>query len=164
MKKIGLAIVCISDRSAAGEREDKSGPAIKEALTDIAETYIYNIIPDDTEKIKSTLLNICKDDRITIVLTTGGTGLAPRDVTPEATLAVADKLVPGICEEMRRQSIQFTPHAMLSRAVSVICNNTLIINMPGSPKAVLECCDIIRPILPHASKLLSNEVTDCARS
>lgn len=163
MKKIGIAVLCISDRSAAGERQDASGPAITNALSDIAETIIYSIIPDDKEKIKSTLLNICNDERIQIILTTGGTGLAPRDVTPEATLAVAEKSVPGICEEIRRISMQYTPNAMLSRAISVICNNTLIINLPGSPKAVTECCDIIRPILPHAAALLQNNISDCAR-
>ncbi len=164
MKKIGLAVVCISDRSADGTREDLSGPAISEACRDLCDTLIYTIIADDYEKIKTGLLNICRDERIQLVLTTGGTGLAPRDVTPEATLAVADKIVPGICEEIRRQSLRYTPNAMLSRAVSVICNNTLIINLPGSPKAVKECCDIIRPILPHAADLLGNSVKDCARN
>ena len=163
MEKFGLAVVCISDRSAAGEREDASGSAISLALEDMADTIIYTIIPDETEKIKSALLNICLNPQVQVILTTGGTGCAPRDVTPEATLAVADKLVPGIAEEIRRQSMVFTPNAMLSRAVSVICGSTLIVNLPGSPKAVRECCEIIKPILPHAVKLLKNEVNDCAR-
>lgn len=162
MNKKRLAVLCISDRSAAGIRKDQSGPAITQQLSDITNTVAYSIIPDDKEKIKSALLQYAEDDNIDIIITTGGTGLAPRDVTPEATLSVADRIVPGISEEIRRQSILITPNAMLSRGVSVVCNNTLIVNLPGSTKAVKECCEIIRPIINHAVELLKEEVIDCA--
>ncbi len=157
-----IAIICVSDRSYAGTREDLSGPAIKKELSDIAETSEYICVPDEMEMIESELVRLCDTD-VSIIITTGGTGLAPRDVTPEATLAVAEKNVPGIAEAIRAKSLAHTPMAMLSRSVSVIRNNTLIINFPGSPKAAAECAQIIRPVICHAAELLSGNVTDCAR-
>ncbi len=161
--KINIAIVCISDRSSKGERADMSRPAIEECLCDIANISVYECIPDEKIIIEKTLIDICDNKKVQLVLTTGGTGLAPRDVTPEATLSVGEKLVPGLSEEMRRKSIEFTNRAMLSRAVYVIRNNVLIINLPGSPKAVVECLNIIKPVLHHAAGLLKGEVSDCAR-
>lgn len=161
--RISIAIVSVSDRSSKGERTDLSRPAIEECLCDIACFPLYECIPDEKSIIERTLIDICDNKKVQLVLTTGGTGLAPRDVTPEATLSVGEKLVPGLSEEMRRKSIEFTNRAMLSRAVSVIRNNVLIINLPGSPKAVTECLEIIKPVLHHAAELLKGEVSDCVR-
>lgn len=161
--KINVAIVSVSDRSSKGERADLSRPAIEKCLFDIASLSVYECIPDEKSIIERTLIDICDNKKAQLVLTTGGTGLAPRDVTPEATLNISDRLVPGLSEEMRRQSMEFTNKAMLSRAVSVIRNNVLIINLPGSPKAVVECLEIIKPVLHHASELLQGDVSDCAR-
>lgn len=157
-----IAVLCVSDRAAAGTREDYSGPAIQDALRDIADCVRYAVVPDDREKIEEMLISLCALP-IHAVLTTGGTGFAPRDVTPEATLAVADKLAPGIAEALRAQSLKITPHAMLSRGVSVIRQQVLIVNLPGSPKAAAECAEMLRPVLPHAAELLAGTVTDCAR-
>lgn len=161
--KLCIAIVSVSDRSSKGERADMSRPAIEKCLCDIASFSVYECIPDEKSVIEKTLIDICDNRKAQIVLTTGGTGLAPRDVTPEATLSVGEKLVPGLSEEMRRQSMKFTNKAMLSRAVSVMRNNVLIVNLPGSPKAASECLAIIKPVLCHAAELLAGEVSDCAR-
>lgn len=159
---VKIAVVCVSDRCFRGEREDLSGPAITRELADIAETTRYVCVPDERDIIESELIRLCETE-VSAVLTTGGTGFAPRDVTPEATLAVAEKNAPGIAEAVRAKSLEITPKAMLSRAVSVIRNNRLIINLPGSPKAAAECAAIIKPVLSHAVQLLEGKVTDCAR-
>lgn len=159
---VKIAVICVSDRSYRGEREDLSGPAITKELCDVAQTVEYVCVPDEIEMIKDEIIRLCETD-VSVVITTGGTGFAPRDVTPEATLAVADKEAPGISEALRYESIKITPAAMLSRGRSVIRNNTLIVNFPGSPKAAAECAQIIKPVLVHASNVLAGEVSNCAR-
>jgi len=154
-------IITVSDRSSKGERTDASGPVIR----DWAEKMGFKIdeeiiIPDDTEIIKETLIKL-SDRGVNLIFTTGGTGFAPRDNTPEATKAVLEKEAPGFAEAMRRKSMEITPHAMLSRAVSGIRKGSLIINLPGSPKAVKENLEFIEKAIPHALELLADRVTDC---
>jgi molybdopterin adenylyltransferase len=152
---IRVAILTISDRSARGEREDLSGPALVAEITrlgwDIKKT---GILPDDLELIQTTLTSWCDEGLVDLILTTGGTGFSPRDVTPEATLAVTERMAPGIAEAMRSESLKITPHAMLSRSVAGIRSHTLIVNFPGSPKAAVENLAVIAPVLPHAVELL----------
>lgn len=152
---IRLAVLCISDRSNAGTREDLSGPAIIDSLNDICETVSYEIVPDERPAIEEALIRLSDKTGAKVIITTGGTGFGPRDVTPEATLAVSTKMAPGIAEAIRAKSLEITPYAMLSRAVSAIRGNCLIINFPGSPKACRECSEIVRPILEHAVKMLN---------
>jgi len=138
-----------------GKREDTSGQTIEEMLSEnIYEVCQKIIIPDDYATITRTLRQFSDEVKVQVVLTTGGTGLGPRDVTPEATIAVCDRRVPGIGEILRCESYKKTPNAVLSRGVSVMRDNTLIINMPGSPKAVRECMEIILEVLPHAVKMM----------
>jgi molybdenum cofactor synthesis domain-containing protein len=152
---IRTAILTISDMCSQGKREDKSGQTIKEMLPeDIYEVCQNTIIPDDYETITRTLRQFSDVLQARIVITTGGTGLGPRDVTPEATIAVCDRRVPGISEILRCESYKKTPNAVLSRGVSVMRNHTLIINLPGSPKAVRECMEIILQVLPHAVDMM----------
>ncbi len=152
---IRASVLTISDRSSRGEREDLSGPALVAEITRLGwEVKKTGIIPDDLERIKETLTSWCADGQIDIILTTGGTGFSPRDVTPEATLAVCERLAPGIAEAMRAESLKVTPHAMLSRSAAGIRNRTLIVNFPGSPKAAVENLAVITPVLPHAIELL----------
>lgn len=152
---IRTAILTISDMCSKGKREDKSGQTIKEMLhEDIYEVCQKTIIPDDYETITRTLRQFSDVLQARVVLTTGGTGLGPRDVTPEATIAVCDRRVPGISEILRCESYKKTPNAVLSRGVSVMRNHTLIINLPGSPKAVRECMEIILQVLPHAVDMM----------
>jgi molybdopterin adenylyltransferase len=158
---ITVAIITVSDRSSHGMREDLSGPVIRTWAE--ARGYIIRnevIVPDEIESIKQALIE-GSDQNIDLIITTGGTGFAPRDVTPEATLSIIEKMAPGFAEVMRMKSFQITPHAMLSRAVSGIRKNSLIINMPGSPKAVRENLGFIEAGIPHAIELLQNRVTDC---
>ncbi|HKL13490.1 MAG TPA: molybdopterin adenylyltransferase [Halanaerobiales bacterium] len=158
---INTAVVTISDKSSQGKREDKSGPVIIEMLAEFKATKkYYNIIPDEIDEIKDELIKLSEQEDIDLILTTGGTGFAPRDVTPEATQAVMDKDVPGIADLMRMETINITRKAALSRAVSVIRNDTLIVNLPGSPKAVKECLEAIKDILPHGIEILKEEVTE----
>ena len=159
-----IAIVTASDQGAAGRREDLSGPAIAEALAGLGLIILSTIVADEIDVISATLRDLADIQGADLILTTGGTGLSPRDVTPEATLAVADRLVPGIPEAMRAASLALTNRAMLSRAVAVIRGRTLIINLPGSPKAVRECLTVIRPVLPHALAILTGRDGECART
>ena len=155
---IKVAILTISDRSSTGEREDRSGPVLMEAVQNAGwEPTISNIIPDDIEEIVSTLTTWADSGEHNLILTTGGTGFTPRDITPEATRKVVDRDAPGMAEAMRTGSLQITPHAMLSRAVAGIRKSTLIINLPGSPKAALENFRIILPVLPHAVQMLEDD-------
>ncbi|MCF8009369.1 MAG: MogA/MoaB family molybdenum cofactor biosynthesis protein [Halanaerobiales bacterium] len=157
---INTAILTISDKGSKGKREDLSGPQIIEFLTEFdGEKKYYDIIPDEVEIIKNSLIKLSKRKDIDLILTTGGTGLAKRDVTPEATRAIMEKEVPGIVEMIRRETAKITKKAALSRAKAVIKNDTLIINLPGSPKAVIECLEIIKDILPHGIQILKGEVT-----
>lgn len=157
-----VGILTLSDKGARGERIDESGPAIKNILTDEYEVIMYKVIPDDFELIKSELIAMCEAG-CNLVLTTGGTGFSKRDVTPEATLAVATRNAPGIAEAIRANSLKITDRAMLSRAASVIRNDTIIINLPGSPKAVKESLDFILPTLKHGLDILLGRDGECAR-
>jgi molybdenum cofactor synthesis domain-containing protein len=158
---IKTAILTISDKGSQGEREDKSGPVIMEMLKEFnAEKQYYNIIPDEIVEIKDELIKLTDKEEVDLVLTTGGTGFAPRDVTPEATRAIMEKDAPGIAELIRMETINITKKAALSRAVSVIRNDTLIINLPGSPKAVRECLEAAKEVIPHGIEILKGEVTE----
>lgn len=161
---MNFAVVCVSDRCSKGLCEDKSGPLISEILSYLGETISYSVVPDEKEVISSKLIELCDKTDADVVLTTGGTGLAPRDVTPEATLAVIEKQVFGISEAIRQKSLDITPMAMLSRAISGIRGKTLIVNLPGSPKAVKESLEIILPVLPHAVETLSGKTLSCGGS
>lgn len=158
------AVITLSDKGARGEREDLSGPAIVERLKaagyEIAETLL---LPDGEQPLKAELMRLADQRQIDLILTTGGTGFTARDVTPEATLAVADKLVPGIPEAMRAYSTRITPRAMLTRSVCVIRKKSLILNLPGSPKAVSESLDAVLDTFPHALDMLRGSSGDCAR-
>jgi molybdenum cofactor synthesis domain-containing protein len=158
------AVITLSDKGARGEREDKSGPAIVERLQangyEVAEQIL---IADEPTLLKQHLIRLADQRQLDLILTTGGTGFSPRDTTPEATLAVATRNAPGIAEAIRAASMQITPRAMLSRAASVIRGKTLIINLPGSPKACMESMDVFLDVIPHAMGLLRGEVGDCAR-
>jgi molybdenum cofactor synthesis domain-containing protein len=152
---VRIAVLTISDRSAQGEREDRSGPLIQEiALKRGWEVIAADIIADEQIEIEERLASWCDSGEIDLILTTGGTGFSPRDRTPEATRKVVERLAPGLAEAMRARSMTKTPHAMLSRAVAGIRKHTLIVNLPGSPKAVEENLTVIIPALPHAIQLL----------
>lgn len=162
--KYQVGVITLSDKGAAGQRVDESGPIIKAMLEEtgfcrIAESLI---IPDDPDQLKKELIRMADQCKYALVLTTGGTGLSPRDNTPEATLAVAERNVPGIAEYMRYKSFEITPKAMLSRAVSVTRGQTLIINLPGSPKAVRENLGFILPALEHGLEILTGQGGECA--
>ena len=155
------AVITLSDRSYSGEREDLSGPAIVSYPKDKGYTdVIYFLLPDDRKMLEDRFIELADEIKVDLILTTGGTGFAPRDITPEATLAVATRNAPGISEAIRAFSLTKTKHAMLSRGVSVIRNSTLIINLPGSPKAVRESLDVIIEALPHGLGLLRGEKLD----
>lgn len=161
--KIRVAVLTASDRSARGEREDLSGRVILEMVSSLGfEVASYGVVPDEKALLKAELTRLADETGVEVVLTTGGTGVAPRDFTPEATLEVIDKEVPGMAEAMRSAGMQKTPFAMLSRAVCGIRGKTLIINLPGSPKAVRECLEVILPVIPHAVELLQGGISDCA--
>ncbi len=160
--EISAAVLTVSDRSSRGEREDKSGKAIEELLQSVgAEIKEYRVVPDEREVIERSLTELSDDLGMDLIVTTGGTGLGPRDVTPEATLEVIDKRIPGFEEAMRAESIRITPHGMLSRAVSGLRGRTVIINLPGSPKAVRETLSVVLPALPHAVELIRGAVDSC---
>ena len=158
------AVITLSDKGARGEREDKSGPAIAERLERSGYEVVERLLlADDQAALKAALIRLCDQRQLDLILTTGGTGFSPRDTTPEVTLAVATRLAPGIAEAIRAESLKITKHAMLSRGASVIRGKTLIINLPGSPKACMESMDVFMDAIPHAMGLLRNEVQDCAR-
>ncbi len=152
-----VGVLTVSDRSARGEREDKSGPLLAELVKERlgAEVVRMDVVPDEREEIAAVLKDWADRLRLDLVLTTGGTGFAPRDVTPEATRDVIEKEAPGLAEAMRAESLKVSPHAMLSRGVAGIRGKTLIVNLPGSPKAVRENLEVILPALPHAVELLN---------
>lgn len=160
-----LGILTVSDKGSQGKREDKSGEAIREIFALKGACVLeYAIVPDERELIKKKLVEWADSGRVDLIITTGGTGLAPRDVTPEATLDVIERVAPGFSEVMRAESLKKTPNAMLSRAVAGTRKKTLIINLPGSPKAVRECLDAIMPALPHAIETLRGEASECAET
>jgi molybdenum cofactor synthesis domain-containing protein len=155
-------ILVISDKGWSGERPDKSGQAAKEAISQLTlDVLKYEVVPDDADIISGRLREWCDEAGLDLVLTSGGTGLSERDVTPEATLRVIDKTIPGITEAMRIETMKIKPEAILSRAVAGSRGRCLIINLPGSPKAVKECLKVIVPVLPHALDVLSGKVSDC---
>lgn len=159
-----VAILTASDKGSRGERVDESGPLIQQIIENAGyQVGDYLILPDEQEQITDQLRRWSEGGQIDLILTTGGTGFSPRDCMPEATLAVADRLVPGIAEAMRAYSMQITPRAMLSRATSVICRSTLIINLPGSPKAVRETLEYLLPSLGHGLDILTSRASECAR-
>lgn len=157
------AVITLSDKGAAGQREDKSGPLIKEMLAQSGyiEVVRTELIGDEPQELTALLQRFSDEEKYDLVLTTGGTGLSPRDQTPEATLAAADRLVPGIAEYMRYRSFAITPRAMLSRGVCVMRKQTLIINLPGSPKAVRENLGFILPALQHGLEIMTGRAGDC---
>lgn len=161
MYKIG--IVTMSDKGSQGQREDASGAAIKEMVVQLGEVLQYRVVPDDPEIIKATLMEFADEHQLDLILTTGGTGLGPRDNTPEATLAVIRRQVPGLAEAIRAESLKKTPKAMLSRAVSGTRGKTLIINLPGSVKGVRECLEVVLPVLPHGLEILSGRGGECGQ-
>jgi len=161
---IKVGILTISDKGARGEREDQNGKVIEEIIKKInGEVKYYQIIPDEGEIIQDELVKVVDKLHLDLILTTGGTGLGKRDVTPEATLAVIEKEVPGISEIIRSESFKKTDRAILSRGVAGIRKESLIINLPGSPKGVKESLGIILKALPHGIEIIKGEVTECAR-
>jgi molybdopterin adenylyltransferase len=157
------AILTLSDKGARGEREDKSGPALAQWLSERGAKVMHTeVIPDDEELIVVKLMGWADSRAFDLILTTGGTGVSPRDVTPDATLKVVERTIPGFSEEMRRASFAKTPHALISRAVAGIRAQTLIINLPGSPKGAIENLAAIWPAVPHAVAKIAGDQTDCA--
>jgi molybdenum cofactor synthesis domain-containing protein len=159
---ITAGIITISDRGWRGEREDISGKEARKLLEGMSiEILDYEIIPDEKESIVDKLIEFTDKRRLDLIVTTGGTGVSPRDVTPDATLEVIDKEVPGMAEAIRREGAALTPHAMISRAVTGIRKNSLIINLPGSPKSVRENLTVILPALRHAIEKIKGDDSEC---
>ena len=158
---ITIAVLTLSDKGAKGEREDKSGPAIADMLKGFGEVKYYDILPDERDLIKQRLLEYV--NKVDLILTTGGTGLSPRDVTPEATWDVIEREIPGIAEAMRMESLRKTNRAMLSRAVAGVRGQTLIVNLPGSPAAVKENLEVILDVIPHAVEKIKGGQEECGR-
>jgi molybdenum cofactor synthesis domain-containing protein len=158
-----LGILTVSDKGWKGQRRDRSGEVIRDSVADLGcRLAMYEVIPDEAEVIAGRLTDWADGGDVDVILTTGGTGLAQRDVTPEATLLVVDRAVPGIAEAMRGATLSATPLAMLSRAVAGVRGRCLIINLPGSPKAVQECLGVILPAIPHAVEIIRGEITEHA--
>ena len=158
---LNFGILTISDKGWRGQREDKSGKVIGDSLSLPDSRVIkYEVVPDEVDIITNKLTQWADEGNVDVILTSGGTGLGPRDVTPEATLSVVDKVVPGFAEAMRAQTFNKTPMAILSRAVAGVRGKCLIINLPGSPKAVRECLEVILPAIPHAVEIIKGEVTE----
>lgn len=156
-ESVPIGIVTVSDRASRGEYVDRGGPAVEAELTRILATpwrALLRVIPDDRERIVKTLNELARSARCALVLTTGGTGPAPRDVTPEATLAACDKLLPGFGERMRALAWERVPTALLARQVAGVLAKTLIINLPGSPGAIAECLQAVFPAIPHCLELI----------
>lgn len=160
---IRAAILTVSDAGSRGEREDTSGPAIRELLVGIGgEVAHYAIVPDDRAQISATLASWSDGGEVDLIITTGGTGLAARDITPEATRDIAERDVPGLAEVMRASGLQKTPMSMLSRSVAVVRRAALIVNLPGSEKGARESLEAILPVLPHAIELLRGQTEHVA--
>jgi len=152
---VKCAVLTISDRSYIGQREDASGPLLVEKARQAGwEVVAEKVVPDEYDTIRTTLMEWCDQGQVDLVLTTGGTGFSGRDITPEATQSVIQRFAPGLAEAMRQRSLEKTPHAMLSRGVAGIRSRTLIINLPGSPKAASENLDVVIPVITHAVELL----------
>lgn len=161
---IRTAIITLSDKGSRGEREDESGRVIRDMVAGIgASVDHYEVLPDERERIAQKLRDLADSGMIDLILTTGGTGVAPRDVTPEATRDVIDRELPGMAEAMRAESLKKTSRAMISRAVAGIRRKTLIVNLPGSPRAVFENLSVILPAVPHAVEKIQGDLSDCGR-
>lgn len=156
------AIITLSDKGSKGEREDESGMIIREMIMSIgASVSHYEVLPDEKPDIVEVLSRLSDSGTIDLILTTGGTGVSPRDVTPEATREVIERELPGMAEAMRAESLKKTPHAMISRAIAGIRKRTLIVNLPGSPRAVRENLAVILPALPHAIEKINGDPREC---
>lgn len=161
--KFTFGVITVSDKGSRGERVDESGAVAIELLESIGGVVKkYIIVPDEKEEIKDAIIEMTDSLKVDFVVTSGGTGFSPRDVTPEATLEVIERIVPGIPEAMRAESLKVTPKAMLSRAAAGIRKKSLIVNLPGSPKGVRECLEIIMPVLKHGIEILRGEASECA--
>jgi molybdenum cofactor synthesis domain-containing protein len=162
MKKV--AIITASDAGYKGEREDISGPKVIEIIEKFGYTKVaYQVLPDEQEMLEKAMIDLADNHKVDLILTTGGTGFSKRDCTPEATKNIIQREVPGIPEAMRLLSMEFTKRAVLSRGAAGIRGNTLIVNLPGSPKAVAECLEYILPELDHGLEILLGEASNCAR-
>lgn len=162
---ISAGVITVSDRGSRGEREDKSGLEIVNMLNGIDVNVVHTmIIPDEKNRIKDTIIEFADKKKLDLIVTTGGTGVSPRDVTPDATLEVIEKEVPGMAEAMRRESAAITPHAMISRAVAGIRGRSLIVNLPGSPRSVRENLAVILPALKHAIEKIKGDDAECGAS
>ena len=158
---LNVGILTISDKGWHGQRHDKSSEVIRDSFSPLDSHVIkYEIIPDEVDIISQKLTEWADEGQLDIIITTGGTGLSQRDVTPEATLSIVDKVAPGFAEAMRVKTLNTTPMAMLSRATAGVRGQCLIINLPGSPKAVGECLEVILPAIPHAVEIIKGEVTE----
>lgn len=158
-------VITVSDKGSQGKRQDLSGPAIAEMLAGVAiEVKHTLIIPDEADQIQKAIIQFADVEKMDLILTTGGTGVSPRDLTPDATLKVLDKEIPGMAEAMRIASMKITPHAMISRAVAGIRGHSLIINLPGSPKGATENLAVVLPAIPHAIEKIKGDDRDCAIS
>ncbi len=158
------AVITVSDKGFAGEREDTGGPLVKEMLENAGYSVIHTeIIPDEMDMIEKALINAADNLDIALCVTTGGTGFSPRDITPEATVHVCERMTPGIPEAMRAESMRITPRGMLSRAQAGIRRRTLIINLPGSPKAIRENLGAVLPALDHGLEMLRDKKGDCGQ-
>ena len=159
---IRTGIIISSDRGAQGERIDKSGSAIRQALKNkIFVVEGYQIVPDEKKLIQKALRQFTDEQKYDLIVTSGGTGISPRDVTPEATQEVVDRLLPGFAEAMRMYSLRLTPHAMISRAICGTRHESLIVNLPGSPKGAQECLEVVLPAIPHAIAKLKGDPSNC---
>ena len=159
MYKIG--IITVSDKGSRGERADESGPVIRQMVKTLGEVVSCQVLPDDVDVLIEAMISLSDKEKVDLVLTTGGTGLSFRDNTPEATLTVIEREVPGLAEAMRMESMKKTNRAMLSRGVAGVRNRTLIVNLPGSVKAVRECLGVILPALPHGLDILTGRGGEC---
>jgi molybdenum cofactor synthesis domain-containing protein len=158
-------VITVSDKGSQGKRQDLSGPAIAEMLAGVAiEVKHTLIIPDEADQIQKAIIQFADVEKMDLILTTGGTGVSPRDLTPDATLKVLDKEIPGMAEAMRIASMKITPHAMISRAIAGIRGHSLIINLPGSPKGATENLAVVLPAIPHAIEKIKGDDRDCAIS
>ncbi len=163
MAEIKTAVITLSDKGSRGERDDESGRILVQKLRDAGfEIAFYEVIPDERDLLKDRLVSL--SERVDLIITNGGTGLSPRDITPDVTLEVIEKEVPGIPEAMRSRGLEKTPRAMLSRGVAGIRGRCLIINLPGSPRAVMENLDVILDVIPHAVEKIKGSEEDCART